>query len=100
VRFVPDPEQADAALVLQSVKVNGRSAWFSAYTDHLSIVRSDGTRNIPIREVARITNRIGMRTGRIGLVLVDGEQIVIRGVRARDVPIAYQILVRLASTAR
>jgi hypothetical protein len=95
---VPEPAKQDAALVLQSVKVNGRSAWFSAYTDHLSIVGSDGTRDIPIGQVARISHRTGLRS-RLDLVLHDGEVLSIRGLKARDVPKAYRILVRLATTA-
>jgi hypothetical protein len=78
--------------------VNGHSAWVSAYTDHLSIVESDGTRNIPIHAIARVSHRTGMRS-RLNLVLQSGEELVIRGLKAKDVPRAYRIIVRLASTA-
>jgi hypothetical protein len=96
---VPEPPNEDAALVLQTVKVNGRAAWFSAYSDRLTIVESDGTRSIPIRQVARISHRTGLRT-RLDLVLKDGEVVSIRGLKARDVQQAYRILVRLAADAR
>ena len=94
---MPEPKE-DAALVLQSVKVNGRAAWFSAYSDHLSIVTSDGTEDIPIRRVARISHRTGLRS-RLDLAMVDGEVVSIRGLKARDVPTAYRVLVRLAAAA-
>ena len=86
----------DAALVLRSVKVNGQSAWISAYRDHLSIVQSDGTRDIPINALARVSHRTGMRS-RLNLVLQSGEELVIRGLKAKDVPRAYWIIVQLAS---
>jgi hypothetical protein len=89
----------DAALVIQSVKVDGRPCWVSAFSDHVAIIFSDDTRTIPIRDIARITHKTGIRTGRIGIVTVGGEQLVIRGVRARDTAVAYQILVKLASSA-
>ena len=85
-----------AALVLRSVKVNGRSAWLSAYRDHLSIVQSDGTRDIPINAIARVSHRTGMRS-RLNVVLQSGEELVIRGLKAKDVPRAYWIIVQLAS---
>ncbi len=53
-----------------------------------------------MRDVARITHKAGLRTGRLGIMTVDGEELVIRGLRSRDTPTAYQILVRLASAAR
>ena len=90
----------EAALVLSSVKVNRRSALVSAFPDRLVIVDSTGTRNIPIRDLARITHKAGVRTGRLGIVTVDGEELVIRGLRARDTPTAYQVLVQLASAAQ
>jgi hypothetical protein len=89
----------EAALVLNSVKVNNRIALFSAFPDRLVIVDSSGTRNIPIGDVARITHKAGIRTGRLGIVTLDGRELVIKGLRARDTPTAYQILVRLASAA-
>ncbi len=90
-----EPSEA-AALVLRSVKVNGHSAWISAYRDHLSIVQSDGTREIPINALARVSHRTGMRS-RLNLVLQSGEELVIRGLKAKDVPRAYWIIVQLAS---
>jgi hypothetical protein len=90
----------DAALVIQSVKVDGRPCWVSAFSDHVAIIFSDVTRTIPIRGIARITHKTGIRTGRIGLVTRDGEQVTIRNVRARDTAVAYQILVSLAASAR
>ena len=41
-----------------------------------------------------------MRTGRLGIVTVDGEEIMVRGLRSAETPTAYQILVRLASAAQ
>jgi hypothetical protein len=96
VSAVPD----EAALVLNSVKVNNRSALVSAFPDRLVIVESTGTRVIPIGDLARITHKSGVRTGQIGIVTVDGEELAIRGLRARDTPTAYQILVQLATAAR
>lgn len=90
----------EAALVLNSVKVNNRSALVSAFPDRLVIVDSNGTRAIPIGELARITHKAGVRSGKLGIVTMDGEELEIRGLRARDTPTAYQILVRLASAAR
>jgi hypothetical protein len=90
----------EAALILKSVKVNGRAALFSAFTNRLVIVDATGTRVIPIGDVARITNKSGVRSGRIGIVTVEGENLVIRGLRARDTPTAYQVLVRLALAAQ
>ena len=83
--------------MLQTVKVNGHSALVSAYSDQLTIVQSDGTRHVPIRQIARISHRTGMRT-RIDLVLQTGEVLTIRGLKHRDVQQAYRIMVRLAST--
>ncbi len=90
----------EAALVLQTVKVNNRPALVSAFPDRLVVVESTGTRAIPIGDLARIAHKGGLRTGRIMITTVDGEQLVIRGLRARDTPAAYQVLVRLASAAR
>lgn len=90
----------EAALILNSVKVNGRTALVSAFTDRLVIVDSTGTRVIPIGELARITHKSGLRSGRIGIVTVDGEELLVRGLRARDTPTAYQVLVRLALAAQ
>lgn len=90
----------EAALVLNSVKVNNRAALVSAFSDRLVIVDRDGTRNIPIRELARITHKAGIRSGRLGIVTVDGEELIIRGLRSSDTPTAYQVLVRLASAAQ
>ena len=94
---VPDE---DAALVLHSVKVNGRAALVSAFTDRLMVVDRDNTRRIPIGDLARIDHRAGIRTGRIRVTTVQGETFEIRGIRARDTPLAYQVLVKLASDAR
>jgi hypothetical protein len=95
---VPEEPKEDAALVLQTVKVNGHSAWFSAYTDRLTIVESDGTREIPIRSVARISHRTGTRS-KLVLDLHSGDALVIRGLKPRDTQRAYRILVQLASSA-
>jgi hypothetical protein len=89
-----------AALVLQKVKVNGRGAVLSVYADRIMIVNADGTRRIPITDVARIAHKAGIRTGRITLTLGDGEQLDVRGLRARDTPTAYRIMVRMASDAK
>jgi hypothetical protein len=89
-----------AALVLNSVKVNNRMALVSAFTNRLVIVTREGTRAIPIGDLARITHKSGIKTGRIGIVTVDNEEIVIRGLRANETPTAYQILVRLALAAQ
>ena len=82
----------DAVLILNSVKVNGRAALVSAFPDRLVIVDRDGTHTIPISDLARITHKNGVRSGRLGVVTVDG-----RGLRSRDTPTAFQLLVRLAS---
>ena len=89
-----------AALVLNSVKVNNRIALVSAFPDRLVIVDRNGTRAIPIADLARITHKSGVKTGRIGIVTVENEEIVIRGLRANETPTAYQILVRLALAAQ
>jgi hypothetical protein len=88
-----------AALILEHVKVDGRSALVSAFSDRVVFVTSIGTRAIAMSEVARISHKVGIRTGRIGLTTVDGEQLVIRGLRAGDTSAAYQVLIRLASAA-
>jgi hypothetical protein len=90
----------EAALILNSVKVNGRAALVSAFTNRLVVVDSTGTRVIPIGDLARITHKSGVRSGRIAIVTVDGEELLIRGLRARDTPTAYQVLVRLALAAQ
>jgi hypothetical protein len=90
----------EAALILNSVKVNGRTALFSAFPDRLVIVDREGTRVVPMGDVARITHKAGLRTGRIGIVTVDGDTTEVRGLRAGETPMAYQILVRLASAAQ
>ena len=92
--------EAEAALVLNSVKVNNRAALVSAFPDRLVIVTRDGTRSIPIHDLARITHKAGIRAGRLGIVTVEGEELIIRGLRARDTPTAYQVLVRLAQAAQ
>ncbi len=94
------PVEAEAALILNSVKVNNRAALVSAFPDRLVIVDRGGTRNIPIRDLARITHKAGIRTGRLGIVTVDGEELIIRGLRSRDTPTAYQVLVQLAQAAQ
>ena len=96
---MPEEPREDATLVLQTVKVNGNGALISAYSDHLSIVQSDGTRDIPIHAIARVSHRTGMRT-RLNLFLQSGEELVIRGLKAKDVQRAYWIIVQLASKAR
>ena len=90
----------DAALVLNSVKVNGRPALVSAFEDRLVLVTSDGTRNVPIGDLARIAHKAGVRTGKLMITTVDNESLVVSGLRSRDTPTAYQILVRLATAAR
>jgi hypothetical protein len=90
----------EAALILNSVKVNGRAALFSAFPDRLVIVDREGTRVVRMGDVARITHKAGLRTGRIGIVTVDGDTTEVRGLRAGETPMAYQILVRLASAAQ
>lgn len=94
------PGDEDATLVLHSVKVNGRAALVSAFADRLMVVDGEGTRRIPIRDVARIDHRTGIRTGRIRVTTVMGEMLEIRGIRARDTALAYQLLVKLASDLR
>jgi hypothetical protein len=93
-------EDEVAALVLKSVKVNNRIALVSAFTNRLVIINREGTRTIPVADLARITHKSGVKTGRIGIVTVDGEEITIRGLRASETPTAYQVLVRLALAAQ
>ena len=87
----------DAVLILNSVKVNGRAALVSAFPDRLVIVDRDGTHTIPIGDLARVTHRNGVRSGRLGIVTTEGREFSIRGLRSRDTPTAFQLLVRLAS---
>jgi len=87
----------DAVLILNSVKVNGRAALVSAFPDRLVIVDRDGTHSLPMGELARVTHRNGVRSGRLGIVTTDGREFSIRGLRSRDTPTAFQLLVRLAS---
>jgi hypothetical protein len=89
----------EATLVLKTVKIDGRAAQLFVFPDRLLLVDTTGSRTIPIRHVARIAHKAGLRTGRIMLTTVDGEEMVIRGLRARDTPTAYRILVRLATEA-
>jgi hypothetical protein len=89
-----------AALVLQKVKVNGRSSVLSAFDDRLMLVNGDGTRTVPMSDLARIAHKAGLRTGRLTITLADGEVLVVRGLRSRDLPAAYTILVKLASAAQ
>jgi hypothetical protein len=90
----------EAVLVLKTVKLNGRPAEVFAFSDRLLLVDTDGSRTVPTRDLARIAHKSGLRTGRIMITTVDGEQLVVRNIRARDTPTAYQILVSLASAAR
>jgi hypothetical protein len=90
----------EAVLVLETVKVNGRAAQLFAFPDRLLLVDPDGPRTIPIRDLARIAHKAGLRTGRIVLRTVDGEELLVRGLRARDTATAYRILVQLASAAQ
>jgi len=90
----------EAALILNSVKVNGRAALVSAFTNRLVIVDRNGTRVIPMGDLARITHKSGLRSGQLGITIVDGEELVVKGLRARDTPTAYQVLVRLALAAQ
>jgi hypothetical protein len=96
---VPGVEDV-ASLILSSVRVNGRAALVSAFPNRLVIVDPSGTKVIPMRDLARITHKAGLRTGRLGIVTVDGEEIAIKGLRSGETPTAYQILVRLASAAQ
>jgi hypothetical protein len=96
---VPAVEEV-ASLILSSVRVNGKAALFSAFPNRLVIVDPGGTRVVPMTDVARITHKSGLRTGRIGIVTVTGEEILVRGLRAAETPTAYQILVQLASAAQ
>jgi hypothetical protein len=90
----------EAALVLKTVKLNGRATQLVAFADRLLLVDPDGPRTIPTRDLARISHKAGLRTGRIMITTVHGEQLDIRGLRSRDTPTAYQILVRLATAAQ
>jgi hypothetical protein len=89
-----------ASLILNSVRVNGRAALVSAFPNRLVVVDPSGTRVIPMRDIARVTHKAGLRTGRLGIVTVTGEEIVVRGLRSGETPTAFQILVRLASAAQ
>ena len=89
----------EATLVLKTVKVDGRAAQIFVFPDRLLVVDTTGSRTIPIRHLARIAHKAGLRTGRIMLTMVDGEELVIRGLKSRDTPTAYQILVSLATAA-
>jgi hypothetical protein len=90
----------EAVLVLKTVKLNGRPAQLFAFKDRLLLVDPDGGRTIPTRDLARLAHKSGLRTGRLMITTVDGEQLVVRNLRARDTPTAYQILVSLASAAQ
>jgi hypothetical protein len=90
----------EAVLILSSVKVNGHAALVSAFNDRLVVVDRNGTRTIPIKDLARITHKAGVRTGRLGIVTTDGERLEVRGLRSRETPVAFQLLVRLASDAQ
>lgn len=94
---MPAMADEDAVLILNSVKVNGRTALVSAFSDRLVIVDRDGTTTIPVGDLARITHKAGLRAGRLGVVTTDGREFSIRGLRSRDTPTAFQLLVRLAS---
>ena len=88
-----------ASLILNDVKVDRRAALVSAFADRIVIVTHLGTRAIPTSSIARINHKAGLRTGRISITTVDGEQVVVRGLRSRDTPTAYQVLVRIAQAA-
>jgi hypothetical protein len=90
----------DAALVLDSVKLNGRPAKVFAFADRLLLVDADGGRTVPMRGVARIAHKAGLRTGRLVITTADGEQLVVKNLKSRDTRTAYRILVRLASEAQ
>ncbi len=94
---MPAMADGEAVLILNSVKVNGRAALVSAFPDRLVIVDRDGTQTIPIRDLARITHKAGLRAGRLGILTTDGREFAIRGLRSRDTPTAFQLLVQLAS---
>ena len=86
--------------MLETVKVNGRAAQLFAFPDRLLLVDTDGPRTIPIRDLARIAHKAGLRTGRLVLRTADGEELLVRGLRSRDTATAYRILVQLASDAQ
>jgi hypothetical protein len=90
----------EAVLVLKTVKVNGRAAQLFAFPDRLLLVDTTGSRTIPIRDVARIAHKASIRTGRLVLRTVDDEELIVRGLKARDTTAAYRILVQLASAAQ
>jgi hypothetical protein len=90
----------EAVLVLQTVKVNGRPAQLLAFPDRLLLVDPSGSRAIPVRDLARIAHKAGLRKGRLLITTGDGEILEIRGLKTRDTPTAYRILVGLAKAAQ
>jgi hypothetical protein len=86
----------EAVLALRSIKVNGRRAGLFAYPDRIELVDDEGVRTIPLTEVARISAKGGVRKGRLTIVTGEGP-LEVRGLRMRDVGVAYRILVRLAA---
>jgi hypothetical protein len=90
----------EAVLVLKTVKLNGRPAQLFAFSDRLLVVDPDGPRTVPTRALARIAHKAGLRTGRLLITTVDGEQLEVRGLRSRDTSTAYRILVQLATAAQ
>ena len=90
----------EAAIILNSVKVNGRAALVSAFTNRLVIVDRTGTRVIPIGDLARITHKSGVRSGRIGIVTVEGEELIDPRAPRRRHPDGVPGLVRLALAAQ
>jgi hypothetical protein len=87
----------NAVLALDSVKVNGRKARVFAYEDRVEVFDEEGVQQVSLTEVSRITVKGGLRKGRVSIFTAAGEQLEIRGLRVRDVGVAYRILVRLAS---
>jgi hypothetical protein len=90
----------EAALVLKTVKLNGRPAQVFAFADRLLLVDPDGSHRVAMSDVARITHKSGFRRGRLTITTTACEHFEVRNLRARDTPTAYQILVSLASAAQ
>ncbi len=88
-----------AVLALTDVRVNKRKSLVYAFVDRIEIVDAIGSRTVLLTDVARITTKSGLRKGRVTVVVVEGEALEIDGIRARDTPVAYNVLVKLAMDA-
>ncbi len=86
-------------LALQDVKVDGVKAIVYAFPDRIEIVETATTRAVSFHDVARITTKSGLRKGRVTIIGTDDAPMVITGLRARDTPVAYRVLVQLAMDA-